>query len=148
AVGTVILCHGFPNNRWEMRPWVDMLGGERFNLLLFDFRAMGMSDGRLSTIGHVEVNDLVGALDFLGDRSESRGLPIGVFGISMGGAVAIMTAARDARIECVAAHASYATLESAIDRRFRLFLGPLAGGPAWIASTLGKRWLNVHPRDV
>src|SRR5262249_21332266 len=45
-------------------------------------------------------------------------------------------------------HASYATLETAIDRRFRLFLGPLAGGPAWMASTFGRRWLNVHPKDV
>ncbi len=148
AVGTVILCHGYPNNHLELRPWVEMLRHQGFNLLLFDFRAMGQSDGRQSTIGYEEVNDLTGALDYLGGREETRDLPIGVFGLSMGGAVALMTAADDDRIVAAAAHASYATLETAIDRRFRLFLGPLAVAVARLAVGFGRGWLKAHPRDV
>jgi fermentation-respiration switch protein FrsA (DUF1100 family) len=148
AKAGVILCHGFPNNRSEMMYWARVLHEAGFHLLLFDFRALGESDGAMCSIGALEVNDLLGATDYFASRPEMRGLPIGVFGLSMGGAVAIMTAAEDERLKAVATHGAYATLEQAIAQRCRMILGPL--GPALHRPAIwwGRRWFPSHPRDV
>lgn len=148
ARSTIVLCHGFPNNRSEMLPWVRMLKEADANLLLFDFRAMGLSEGDLCSIGSEEVKDLQGALDYLSTREEAADLPIGAFGLSMGGAVAIMTAAQDQRIRAVATHGAYATLDRAIDQRSRLFLGPLHPALAHPIKWWARRWSPVHPRLV
>ncbi len=148
ARSTIVLCHGFPNNRSEMLPWVRMLKDVDANLLLFDFRAMGLSEGDLCSIGSEEVKDLLGALDYLGSREDSADLPIGVFGLSMGGAVAIMTAAMDNRIDAVATHGAYATLDRAIHQRSRLFLGPLHPALAHPVKWWARRWSAIHPRLV
>src|SRR5690348_8865946 len=61
ARGGIILCHGHPMNRVEMLPWARLLHAVGFHTLLFDFRAMGQSEGDLCSIGYLEVNDLLGA---------------------------------------------------------------------------------------
>jgi fermentation-respiration switch protein FrsA (DUF1100 family) len=149
AVGGVILCHGFPSNRAEMIPLVRLLRGIGMHVLLFDFRALGRSEGNLCTIGFHEVRDLLGATDYLTRRPEMAELKVGVFGNSMGGAVAIMAAAEDERIAAVATHGAYATLESAIAQRCRMALGPLGPAVHKQAVWWGRRlWLDRHPRDV
>jgi len=127
---------------------VRMLRDVGAHMLLFDFRAMGLSDGRISSIGYEEVNDLVGALDYLGRRSETAEMPIGVFGLSMGGAVALMTAARDERISAVATHGAYATLDHAIRQRSRIMLGPFHQALSHPVKWWSRRWSTVHPSEV
>jgi len=145
AHGAVILCHGFPHNRTEMLPWAKLLHPAGYHLLLFDFRAHGESAGSLSSIGYYEINDLLGAVDYLVTRPEMKGLQVGVFGLSMGGAVALMAAAQDERIAAVATHGAYASLKRAIDQRFRLFFGPLARLMSAPAIWWGRRWLPTDP---
>jgi fermentation-respiration switch protein FrsA (DUF1100 family) len=148
-LGGVVLCHGFPSNRTEMLPVARLLRDARMSLFLFDFRALGRSEGNLCTIGSHEVRDLLGAVDFVSRRPEMEGLNLGVYGNSMGGAVAIMAAANDSRIAAVAAHGAYATLERAIAQRCRMALGPL--GPAMHKPAIwwGRRlWMDRHPREV
>jgi fermentation-respiration switch protein FrsA (DUF1100 family) len=77
---------------------------------LFDFRAHGASDGVRSTIGYREADDIVAAVAFLAARPELASLPVGVIGVSMGGAAALMAAAREPRIAAVAADSAFATL--------------------------------------
>jgi len=153
ALGTIILCHGHPMNRVEMLVWARLVYAAGFNALLFDFRAMGRSGGDLCTIGHYEIGDLVGAVDFLAAHPTAGRLPVGVFGISMGGAVCLMAAAIDSRIGAVATHGAYATLDRAITQRGRMMLGP--AGPVFSlpALYLGKLWFGidsfaVSPLDV
>jgi alpha-beta hydrolase superfamily lysophospholipase len=148
AQGAVILCHGHPMNRMEMLPWARLLHAAGFHVLLFDFRSMGESEGDLCSIGHLEVNDLLGAVDYLVRRPEMYGLEAGVFGISMGGAAAIMAAAQDERIAAVATHGAYASLERAIQQRGRMLLGP--AGPLLAASATywARRWIDTDPRSV
>lgn len=148
AVGAIILCHGHPANRMEMLPRARTLHPAGFHLLLFDFRSLGESEGKLCSIGLHETQDLQGAADYLFQRTEMRGLPLGVYGISMGGAVAIMTAAKDDRFAAVATHGAYADLDTAITQRGRMILGPL--GRLFSAPTafFGRRWLPCEPRHV
>ncbi len=141
AKGLVILCHGHPANRVEMLPEARILYKAGFHVLLFDFRALGESEGKTCTLGLAEVQDLMGAIDYLMEREEARGLKLGVLGLSMGGAVSLMTAAQDTRIQAVATHGAFGSLESAIRRRAELFTGFLAPVTAKMATQFGKRWI-------
>ena len=144
----IILCHGFPHNRTEMLFWAKPLHAAGFHLLLFDFRRLGLSEGELCSIGHHEIGDLLGAVDYLSERPEMSALPLGVFGLSMGGAVALMAAAQDERIAAVATHGAYASLDRAIAQHCRLYFGPFAPAMHPPATWWGRRWLPLDPREV
>lgn len=86
------------------------------HLLLLDFRAHGDSDGSQVSFGRREVLDVEAALAYLAQRAETRALPVGCFGVSMGGAVGILAAARFPAIRAVAVDSVYADLAKAIAR--------------------------------
>jgi dipeptidyl aminopeptidase/acylaminoacyl peptidase len=116
----VILLHGYPADRADMLPIAAALG-PRFTTLLLDMRYFGRSEGRVTTLGDRERSDLRRAIDVL----EARGVPrIGVFGFSLGGAVALMTAGEEPRIRAVAAYAPFADL-AMLGRDLYGWLGPL-----------------------
>ena len=54
---TLILLHGYPADKGDILPGLAFLHGD-FNLLLFDFRYLGRSEGSYSTAGAKE-GDLV-----------------------------------------------------------------------------------------
>ncbi len=148
AVGAIVLCHGHPANRMEMLAAARTLHPAGFHILLFDFRSLGESEGDLCTIGLHETQDLQGAADYLLAQPEMKGLPLGVYGISMGGAVAILTAAKDERFAAVAAHGAFADLDTAIAQRGRMILGRL--GPLFSVpmARFGQRWLPCKPVEI
>ena len=102
----VVLLHGYPADKADLLPIAAALA-PRFAVLLMDQRYFGESQGRATTLGFRERRDLSRALDFL----QSRGMaPAGVFGFSLGGAVALLAAAEDPRIRAVVAYAPFADL--------------------------------------
>ena len=116
----VVLLHGYPAEKADMLPIAAALA-PRFTVLLLDQRYFGASGGRATTIGFRERADLMRAIDFLA----ARGLgPVGVFGFSLGGAVALMAAGDDPRIRAVAAYAPFADLRS-LAYELYAWLGPL-----------------------
>jgi dipeptidyl aminopeptidase/acylaminoacyl peptidase len=139
---TVILLHGYPADKGDVLPSHAFLH-ERYNLLLFDFRSLGQSEGRYSTAGAREVEDLLAAMEFL----KSRGLEqVGVWGFSMGGAVALMAVGRAANIKAVVAEASYSSLD-AMARN--LFPVPILRYPlAFLTGIWAKLFLGIDLRDV
>lgn len=116
----VVFLHGYPADKRDMLPLAAALC-PRFTVLLMDLRHFGQSGGGVTTLGLRERRDLSRALDFLATRGFHR---VGVFGFSLGGAVALMTAAEDGRIGAVAAYAPFADLES-LGRELYVWLGPL-----------------------
>jgi pimeloyl-ACP methyl ester carboxylesterase len=84
------------------------LAARRYALLMIDLRNFGESDGTPEglTFGDLEVNDVVGAIDFLAARAPL--LPVGAIGFSMGGATVLRTAARDRRLRAVVSDSAYA----------------------------------------
>ncbi len=113
-------------------PWFFDAG---FDVLQFDWRGHGASDGQRVTLGVREADDLLGALDFLQARGVSR---IGLIGFSMGGSVALRVAARDQRVACVAADGPFTHIAHAIEgglhERLGLRLRPLV----WLALRLAE----------
>ena len=105
---TVVLLHGYPAEKADLLPIAAALA-PRFTVLLLDQRYFGASGGRATTIGYRERGDLRRAIDFLATRGFNE---VGVFGFSLGGAVALLTAAEDSRIRAVAAYAPFADLRT------------------------------------
>ncbi len=119
----VILLHGFT---WHRVPWLSLFVPwlrEQYHVLQFDFRGHGASDPALTTLGAAERGDVAAAVRLL----EGRGLgPIALYGISMGGATAIL-AAPDLPVAAVVADAAYADIRHPIANRMREARLPLPG---------------------
>lgn len=97
ARANIVLCHGYRGSKEFMYGYVDMF--PQFNILLFDFRAHGQSEGRIISIGCHEYKDVIAAVDFMKDSTKSSDgskLPLILLGISMGGASAIKAASERA----------------------------------------------------
>jgi alpha-beta hydrolase superfamily lysophospholipase len=130
--GVIVLCHGRQGTRGSMRSYLPWLHRAGYTLLTFDFRASGESEGDTSTIGMNEVRDALGAIQYVKSRPELRGLPLGIFGHSMGGAVAIQAAAKSPEVRAVVADSPFASLDRAVSYRFRSVFGssaPLVSEP-------------------
>jgi len=138
----VIVLHGFGGHRLpELAAFVPWLA-ERHHVLQFDFRGHGRSDPGLVTLGAFERRDVAAAVRFL----ESRGLgPIGLFGISMGAATAIVSAP-ELPVAAVVADAPFAELHHPVANRMRQVGYPLASIGArlivWAASLRSRTRLR------
>lgn len=104
----VVLLHGYPAEKADLLPIAAALA-PHFAVLLFDQRYFGSSGGHATTLGFRERGDLRRVIDFLAARGHRE---VGVFGLSLGGAVALLAAAEDSRIRAVAAYAPFADLRS------------------------------------
>ena len=105
--GTVVFCHGNYGNISNHLGSVAWLPRRGFNLLLFDYRGYGQSDGEVSRAGTVA--DAIGAIDFALAR-DSRTV---VFGHSLGGAVAIPAVAARPQVKAIAVEATFPSYRAA-----------------------------------
>ena len=62
---TIILMHGWGMNRADILKNTYFLHDLGFNLFYFDFRALGESGGKTSSIGYLELKDITAAISFL-----------------------------------------------------------------------------------
>ena len=139
---TVILLHGYPADKGNILPPLAFLHDD-FNLLLFDFRYLGESEGNYSTAGAKEVEDLLAAVRFLKNRGITE---VGVWGFSMGGAVALMAIEKAPEIRAVIAESSYASLEQ---MAFQLLPIPLLNYPvAYLVGVWAKLFLGIDLGQV
>ncbi|MEK7115732.1 MAG: alpha/beta fold hydrolase [Patescibacteria group bacterium] len=141
-IKTIILLHGYPADKGNILPALSFLS-EKYNLFLFDFRYFGRSGGTYSTAGAKEVEDLNAAVQFL----KSRGVQeVGVWGFSMGGAVALMAAPQRPEIKAVASEASYASLNLMALELYRI---PILKYPlAYLTSFWAKIFLGIDLKKV
>jgi len=103
---SVVFCHGFTGNRIEAhRLFVRAarkMSGKGFVAVRFDFRGSGESEGEFENMTvSSEIGDLNAVLSFLSGRSEVARDKIGLVGLSLGGAVSILTAARNQAVKAV-----------------------------------------------
>jgi len=135
---TIVLLHGYPADKGDILPSLAFLN-ERYNLFLFDFRYLGQSEGLYSTAGAKETDDLASAIEYL----KSRGVEeVGVWGFSMGGAVALMSIKKIPEIKAVVSEASYANLGLMARELYHL---PLLDYPlAWLTGVWAKLFIGVN----
>jgi uncharacterized protein len=86
---TIIFLHGYAGSKDPDLKYSPAIHQAGFNVLMFDFRAHGQSDGSLTTIGALETRDVEAAIDYVRSRGSEK---IGLLGFSMGGRTALLTA--------------------------------------------------------
>lgn len=101
SIGNILLCHGYQSSKESMIDFVGMF--PEYNVLLFDFRAHGQSEGKFRTLGCHEYKDVIAAAEFLKEQTKRPGtsfnlLPLIILGFSMGGAVALYAVGFDSSI--------------------------------------------------
>jgi alpha-beta hydrolase superfamily lysophospholipase len=88
AKGTMIMFHGHGDCRSGIIGEADAFYNLGWNVLMIDFRAHGMSEGNLCTVGYFETKDVKAAYDYIVSSGEKN---IVLYGVSMGAATIIKT---------------------------------------------------------
>jgi uncharacterized protein len=113
--GTMVYLHGVADNRMSGAGVVDRFGARGFDVVAYDSRAHGDSEGNLCTYGFYEKQDLHRVLD------EVQPGPIVLFGTSLGAAVALQEAAGDPRVTAVVAAETFSDLRTVATERAPFF---------------------------
>ena len=116
--GTLIYLHGSADNRASGVSIATRFLERGFDVLNYDSRAHGESEGIACTYGYHEKRDLVRAVDLLAHR------PVVALGVSLGGAVALQAAAEDSRIAAVIAVSTFSDLRTIVLERAPSFASP------------------------
>jgi len=151
---TLIIQHGVGSNHGDMLPNTACLHREgRWNLFYYNFRGHGGSEGKLTSLGPLELRDLQAALKYLKEQKPQAVQRIGIYGHSLGAAVALVGAARFPELAAVAAESSFASISQTVARFSKIFHGipyfpfvPLA--LMFTSWRLGLRMGSFNPVDA
>lgn len=121
----IVLVHGFLSERRELLDLVPPLHEAGFDLLLYDQRGAGLSEGDGVTFGYYEARDLIAAAAYL--RARSGAARLGALGVSQGAATVLLAAGADATLAAVVADSPFADLEQVAAEGAARLYGPLYG---------------------
>lgn len=86
----VIIAHGLGANKSNFMFTVGLWNRLGFNVLIFDFRGHGESDGHTVSFGYKERLDVIAAMKYLVDEKKFQKENIWGYGVSFGGAAMIL----------------------------------------------------------
>lgn len=95
-LANLIILHGVGSCKEVYLPLAENLCALGYNLFLFDQRVHGKSGGQYLTYGYREKADVSKIIDWLADKTDN--LRTGIYGNSMGGAVALQSLDHDHRL--------------------------------------------------
>ncbi|MEZ0076155.1 alpha/beta fold hydrolase [Planotetraspora sp. GP83] len=137
----VLLAHGFGGSKESVRDQAERLAGRGYAVLTWSARGFGRSTGEIALNSpDYEVKDVRQLVDWLAKRPEVRldggGDPrVGITGGSYGGAIALMAAAYDSRIDAIAPMVTWHDLADA--------LFPDATGKGPVNGVFKKMWAGI-----
>jgi uncharacterized protein len=143
--GAIIVMHGVRANRVDMLDRARFLSRAGYAVLLFDFQAHGESPGKQITFGYLESQDARAAVAFV--RSLAPREKIGVIGVSMGGAAA-MLAEPPISVDAIVLEQVYPTLHDAIGDRISMRFGAWSRGLTPLLSWQLKPRLGVTDEEL
>lgn len=111
----VLLLHGVDASRASLVKQAHWLNDMGYAVLAIDFRGHGQSDQVNRSFGLYEARDARAAYEWL--EARQNGAPIGVVGISMGGAAALIGEHGPLPTRCMVLQAVYPNIRSAIYNR-------------------------------
>ncbi|PHI19934.1 hypothetical protein CEQ90_10305 [Lewinellaceae bacterium SD302] len=128
----IILFHGVGSSK-EVNEELSNLLAERLQIVSFAFdnRGQGQSEGEFVTFGYHEKEDVCRIIDLAERRYP--GLPIGLWGYSLGGAVALQALAIDERPSFAVIESTFARLDDTI----LAYLKRITGG-------FGYKWMTNY----
>ncbi|MER8042868.1 alpha/beta fold hydrolase [Streptomyces sp. NPDC094032] len=116
----VLLGHGFGGSKDDVRPQAERLAQDGYAVLTWSARGFGASTGQIGLNDpDREVKDVRGLVDWLAGRPEvlldKAGDPrVGVTGASYGGAISLLAAGYDPRVDAIAPQITYWNLADAL----------------------------------
>lgn len=113
----IIMLHGRDQNRNRDEAFVEkaaLLSRNNYDVLMFDFRAHGLSGGERYGLGVWETRDVAGALDYLKSRGYTE---FGTYGVSMGAAISLLAAPDHPEIKALMVDSPYADLPALINAK-------------------------------
>lgn len=153
---TVVVVHGVKKNRTDVLRASITLRLAGFNVLVYDGRGHGDSEGRYITYGFYERRDVEAILEWLVTEKKVDRNRIGLAGESMGAAITLQVAAHNPWIGAVWADSPFASLrrvtEEYVSRFTKLpgsMLLPVLGPAIQVANYRGKFKINeVDPLSL
>jgi fermentation-respiration switch protein FrsA (DUF1100 family) len=115
----IIVGHGYPFSKSNILLFSSFLQ-EHYNLLLFDFRYFGESEGSYTTVGLKEQEDFKAAINYLKTRNDINSSKIGSIGFSLSASTMLMT---KSDVKAIVADSPYATLDRMLIQTYRIFPG-------------------------
>ncbi|MFD5142124.1 alpha/beta fold hydrolase [Streptomyces sp. NPDC058401] len=116
----VLLAHGFGGSKEDMRPQAERLARDGYAVLTWSARGFGRSGGKIGLNDpDYEVKDVSRLIDWIaarpGVRLDAAGDPrIGIAGGSYGGAVSLLAAGTDPRVDAIAPSITYWNLADSL----------------------------------
>jgi len=120
---TAVVLHGVKKNRTDVLRAALILRRARFNVLIFDGRGHGNSEGRYVTYGFYERRDVESAIEWLVKQKKIERGRIGLVGESMGAAIALQVAAHNPWVRAVWADSPFASLRRVTEEFVRRVTG-------------------------
>lgn len=109
--GTLIYLHGVADNRGSAIGAIERFSSRGYDVIAYDSRAHGDSEGAACTYGYFEKHDLMRVIDSVEHQ------PVAIVGTSLGAAVALQTAALDPRVSAVVAAETFSDLRTVAEER-------------------------------
>ncbi|MGW0779678.1 alpha/beta fold hydrolase [Streptomyces sp. NPDC002913] len=116
----VLIGHGFGGSKDDVRAQAEKLAADGYAVMTWSARGFGRTTGEITlNAPDAEVADVSGLIDWLAGRPEvqldAKGDPrVGVTGASYGGAVSLLAAGHDDRVDAIAPVISYWNLADAL----------------------------------
>jgi pimeloyl-ACP methyl ester carboxylesterase len=128
---TVVFLHGYAGSCDPDLKYVPFFHEKGFNVLMFDFRAHGRSNGNFTTLGYLEKRDCRAAVEFALRKGSQA---IGLLGFSMGGRVALLSAPELAQVKALISDGGPARITTVIQEQLakKGVPGFLAASLAWM----------------
>jgi alpha-beta hydrolase superfamily lysophospholipase len=138
ARGTVLMFHGVSSGKSLMLPEASAFREMGFDVLLVDFRGHGASDGKTTTLGYRETEEVKLAFDYV---SKQGAQPVYLYGVSMGAVVVAKAVSEySLRPAGVIMEMPYASLSSHLQARARTLGFP--GFPERPFGFLVSHWIG------
>jgi pimeloyl-ACP methyl ester carboxylesterase len=125
--GTLLLLHGYLQNRNYIVPWAVRLAQAGFRCVVLDLRGHGASTGDHISFGAFESHDITQVLDDLATRGWDVS-QVGLLGVSYGASIALLAAGQDSRVKTVVAFEPFASAERAVPELMRAAFASEARG--------------------
>ncbi|MFA6527809.1 MAG: alpha/beta hydrolase [Candidatus Babeliales bacterium] len=125
ATVNAVMCHGYQGRKEFMYALIDLFPD--WNILLFDFRAHGQSEGTITSIGYHEYKDVIAAVNFMKKTfnadADTKNSTV-VLGISMGGAATLKAAELEPNLaDALIIDSTYAVLSDMMLKGFSVKSG-------------------------
>ena len=120
--GVIIMVHGIGGSKEHFIHLAKLLAHQGIASVLFDSRAHGDSEGDYCTYGYYEKRDIKAIVDAI--REKDATIPIGIWGNSMGGAIALQALAYDNRLQFGVIESTFTDLHQIVyDYKKRMLKG-------------------------